>query len=56
MLCPTADASTGNGRGNGNGHAQRSIEHRLRYHFGPTAGMVTRHDAGYYTCELKLPI
>jgi two-component system sensor histidine kinase AlgZ len=53
---PPADATPGNARGAGNGHAQRSIEHRLRYHFGPTASMVTRDDAGYYACELKLPI
>jgi two-component system sensor histidine kinase AlgZ len=52
--CPPADV--GNVHGNVNGHAQRSIEHRLRYRVGPTASMVTRRDAGYYACELKLPI
>ncbi len=53
--CP-ADANMGKAHGAGNGHAQRSIEHRLRYRFGPAVGMVTRSDAGYYACELKLPI
>ena len=52
--CPPVDA--GKVLGTGNGHAQRSIEHRLRYRFGPAVGMVTRRDAGYYACELKLPI
>jgi two-component system sensor histidine kinase AlgZ len=54
--CPSPDATPSAVRGNGNGHAQRSIEHRLRYRFGSVASMVTRRDAGYYACELKLPI
>ncbi len=40
----------------GNGHAQQNVLHRLRYRFGKAAGMATRHDAGYYACELTLPI
>jgi two-component system sensor histidine kinase AlgZ len=54
--CPPVDATAGNGREAGNRHAQHSIEHRLRYHFGSAASMATRRDAGYYACELKLPI
>src|SRR5207342_678673 len=37
-------------------HAQRSIGHRLAYAFGPRAGMTAAWDAGYYRCELKVPI
>jgi two-component system sensor histidine kinase AlgZ len=49
--CPTGmDPTTGNS------HAQQNILHRLRYRFGKAAGMATRHDAGYYACELTLPI
>ncbi len=40
----------------GNGHAQQNILHRLRYRFGTAASMVSRHDAGYYACELTLPL
>ena len=40
----------------GNGHAQQNTLHRLRYRFGTAASMVTRHDAGYYACELTLPL
>jgi len=37
-------------------HAQRSIGHRLAYAFGPRAGMTAAWDAGYYRCELKVPV
>ncbi len=51
---PAAEAAAAHSAGNG--HAQQSIEHRLRYRFGARTGMVARHDAGYYACELTLPI
>jgi two-component system sensor histidine kinase AlgZ len=53
---PPADLLVSDARDHGNGHAQQSIEHRLRYRFGPAASMVTRHDDGYYACELRLPL
>ncbi|MGY0612774.1 MULTISPECIES: sensor histidine kinase [unclassified Luteimonas] len=40
----------------GAGHAQRSIVHRLGYAFGPRARMTCGWDAGYYACELQLPL
>ena len=40
----------------GAGHAQRSIGHRLGYAFGPRARMTSGWDAGYYLCELSLPL
>ena len=40
----------------GAGHAQRSIGHRLGYAFGPRARMTTGWEAGYYGCELRLPL
>src|SRR5690606_41587793 len=40
----------------GAGHAQRSIAHRLGYAFGPRARMACGWDAGYYACELQLPL
>jgi two-component system sensor histidine kinase AlgZ len=40
----------------GNGHAQQSIAQRLRYRFDNAAGLVSRRDAGYYACTLRLPI
>ena len=40
----------------GAGHAQRSIAHRLGYAFGPRARMACGWDAGYYACELDLPL
>jgi two-component system sensor histidine kinase AlgZ len=40
----------------GAGHAQRSIAHRLGYAFGPRARMTSVWDAGYYRCELSLPL
>ncbi|MGY1458462.1 MULTISPECIES: sensor histidine kinase [unclassified Luteimonas] len=40
----------------GAGHAQRSIAHRLGYAFGPRARMACGWDAGYYACELELPL
>ena len=46
----------GMGAAEGNGHAQQNILHRLRYRFGKAADMATRHDAGYYACELTLPL
>ncbi len=51
---PAADAAAAHSAGNG--HAQQSILHRLRYRFGTKTSMVVRHDAGYYACELTLPI
>ena len=39
----------------GNGHAQHSIAQRLRYRFGNAASLVSRHDAGYYVCTVRLP-
>ena len=49
--CPTdATLSTGNA------HAQQSIAQRLRYRFGNVASLVSRRDAGYYACTLRLPI
>ena len=40
----------------GAGHAQRNIAHRLGYAFGPRARMTAGWDAGYYACELSLPL
>ena len=40
----------------GAGHAQRSIAHRIGYAFGPRARMACGWDAGYYACELELPL
>jgi two-component system sensor histidine kinase AlgZ len=40
----------------GAGHAQRSIGHRLGYAFGPRARMAAGWSAGYYDCELRLPL
>ncbi len=40
----------------GAGHAQRSIGHRLGYAFGPRARMTSGYAAGYYDCELSLPL
>jgi two-component system sensor histidine kinase AlgZ len=37
-------------------HAQRSIGHRLAYAFGPRAGMTAAWDAGYYRCDLRVPV
>jgi two-component system sensor histidine kinase AlgZ len=37
-------------------HAQGSIGHRLAYAFGPRAGLTARHEAGYYRCELRVPL
>jgi two-component system sensor histidine kinase AlgZ len=54
--CPPAEDVVSDAHGAGNGHAQQSIVHRLRYRFGTAASMVARHDAGYYACELTLPI
>lgn len=42
--------------GGGAQHAQRSIGHRLAYAFGPQAGMTSAWEAGYYRCELQLPL
>jgi two-component system sensor histidine kinase AlgZ len=52
--CPPADATDPHEAGNG--HAQQSTLHRLRYRFGSDADMVTRRDAGYYACEIMLPL
>jgi two-component system sensor histidine kinase AlgZ len=55
--CPPSGQLAGEASGAGdNSHAQQSIAHRLRYRFGTATSMVTRHDAGYYACELTLPI
>ena len=40
----------------GAGHAQRSIAHRLAYRFGPAARMTAGWQAGYYLCEIDLPL
>jgi two-component system sensor histidine kinase AlgZ len=40
----------------GNAHAQQSIAQRLRYRFDNAASLVSRRDAGYYVCTLRLPI
>jgi two-component system sensor histidine kinase AlgZ len=40
----------------GAGHAQRSIGHRLRYAFGQRTRMTAGWNAGYYRCELALPL
>ncbi|HSR65910.1 MAG TPA: sensor histidine kinase, partial [Xanthomonadaceae bacterium] len=40
----------------GAGHAQRSIGLRLAHAFGPRARMTSGGDAGYYRCELEVPI
>lgn len=40
----------------GSGHAQQSIAQRLRYRFGDQARLVTRRDAGYHVCRLRIPI
>jgi two-component system sensor histidine kinase AlgZ len=40
----------------GSGHAQRSIAHRLAYRFGPAARMTAGWQAGYYLCEIRLPL
>ncbi len=52
--CPPIEEMANDVRGNG--HAQQSILHRLRYRFGTATSMVSRRDAGYYGCELTLPI
>lgn len=49
---PAAEAAL---RG-GAGHAQRSIGLRLAHAFGPRARMTSGWDAGYYRCELEVPI
>ena len=40
----------------GSGHAQRSTAHRLAYRFGPAARMTAGWQAGYYLCEIELPL
>lgn len=40
----------------GSGHAQRSIGSRLEYAFGARARMACGQSAGYYACELSLPL
>jgi two-component system sensor histidine kinase AlgZ len=40
----------------GAGHAQASIGHRLAYAFGPGAGLTAGREAGYYRCELRVPL
>lgn len=42
--------------GRGAGHAQRSIGHRLAYAFGPGTRMTGGWSAGYYACEIELPL
>jgi len=41
---------------NGAGHAQRSIGLRLAHAFGGRARMAAGWDAGYYRCELQVPV
>lgn len=38
------------------GHAQVSVAQRLAYRYGSRAGMTAAYDAGYYRCELWLPL
>ncbi len=40
----------------GNRHAQSSVGQRLAFAFGPRARMTVREDAGYYACELRIPL
>lgn len=47
---PPGDATAGAG------HAQASIGHRLAYAFGPRAGLTAGREAGYYRCELRVPL
>jgi two-component system sensor histidine kinase AlgZ len=37
-------------------HAQGSIGHRLAFAFGPRAGLTAAREAGYYRCELRVPL
>jgi two-component system sensor histidine kinase AlgZ len=41
---------------NGAGHAQRSIGLRLAHAFGGRARMAAGWNAGYYRCELQVPV
>ena len=52
--CPPDETATPELRGNS--HAQQNIVQRLRYRFGAAATMATRCDAGYYACDLSLPV
>lgn len=52
---PRADGEGGLA-GGGARHAQRSIGDRLSYAFGPQAGITSGWDAGYYRCELRVPL
>ncbi|MGN6513027.1 MAG: sensor histidine kinase [Lysobacteraceae bacterium] len=51
-----APAAAGGVLGGGAGHAQRSVGLRLAHAFGPRARMTAGWDAGYYRCELEVPI
>jgi two-component system sensor histidine kinase AlgZ len=51
-----AAADEASGASGGAGHAQRSIGHRLAYAFGPRAGLTAAGEAGYYRCELRIPM
>jgi two-component system sensor histidine kinase AlgZ len=60
---PAADAGGGvpgiaavAGARGGAGHAQASIGHRLAYAFGSRAGLTAERGAGYYRCELRVPL
>jgi two-component system sensor histidine kinase AlgZ len=53
---PRPADDNGSGRLDGNGHAQQSVGARLNYRFGTGARMITRQEAGYYVCELILPV
>jgi two-component system sensor histidine kinase AlgZ len=48
---PTEDSGQ-----SGAGHAQRSIGLRLAHAFGSRARMAAGWDAGYYRCELQVPV
>lgn len=50
------DGGIDGGGSNGARHAQRSIGDRLAYAFGPQASMTSGWDAGYYRCELRIPL
>jgi two-component system sensor histidine kinase AlgZ len=57
VVNPSApDAVAGASGAVGAGHAQQSIGHRLAYAFGPRAGLTAGREAGYYRCELRVPL
>ncbi|MEO5565153.1 MAG: sensor histidine kinase [Luteimonas sp.] len=53
---PTPHLPDSRANSGGAQHAQGNIGHRLGYAFGSRAGMTSSHDAGYYQCELRIPL